>query len=52
MHSSKLLHEAQRDRRESDNGHLAFNTAGSAQLEFSSPRVPKYILGPTSLSSV
>lgn len=52
MHSLKLLHEAQQDRQESDNGHLAFKTAGSAQPEFSSPEVPKYTLGPTSLSSV
>lgn len=51
-HSSKVLHEAQQDTHESDNGHWTFNTAGSAQLEFSSPRVTKYILGPTSPSSI
>lgn len=52
QNSSKVLHEAQQDRHVCDNGHWAFNTAGSAQLEFSSPRVTKYTLGPTSLSSV
>lgn len=51
-HFSKFLHETQRDRHKSDNGYLAFNTAGSAQLEFSSSRVPKYTLGPTSLVSL
>lgn len=35
-----------------DNGHFAFSAAGSAQLEFSSPGVPKSTLGPTSLPSV
>lgn len=52
LHSSKLLHEVQWDRWGTDNGNFAFSAAGSAQLEFSSPGVPKSTLGPTSLPSV